>query len=117
MRKLIFAVLMSVSLHADFYTNYIDSIMNNFNNDFSNYNELVLDTSSAMVAMSNIDFNPDHIGWSFGVGIATVHTNYGNGGAYALGTQYGFKYGALNIKGSYKSNKEYILGSGFVIGF
>ncbi len=34
-----------------------------------------------------------------------------------VGVQYGFSYGALNIKSSYKGRGEYIIGSGFVVGF
>ncbi len=109
------------SIMATDYTSIINAIAQNevdkFRTEFSDYNALVVDTSAAMIALSNIDFNPDHKGWSAGVGFATIHTGYGDGKAYALGTQYGFEYGALNIKGSYRQPGEYILGSGFVVGF
>ena len=48
---------------------------------------------------------------------ADVYTDYMDGNAYALGMQYGFYFGAINIKGSHKGNNEYILGSGLVVEF
>ncbi len=121
MKKLLLALLTTSSLMATDYTSIINAIaqqeVDKFRAEFAEYNALVVDTSAAMIAMSNIDFNPDHKGWSAGVGLATVHSGYGNGNAYAIGTQYSFEYGALNIKGSYKQSNEYIIGTGFVIGF
>ena len=122
MKKLILAIMLSIGcLHATDYTSIINAIaqqeVDKFRAEFADYNALVVDTSAAMIAMSNIDFNPDHKGWSAGVGLATIHSGYGNGSAYAIGTQYSFEYGALNIKGSYHQSNEYIIGTGFVIGF
>ena len=116
MKKLLLALLLTSNIHADFYTDYMDGLLNNYNTEFGYYNELVVDTSAAMIAMSNIDFFK-HEGWSFGVGVATVHTGYGNGNGYALGTQYGMGDLMINVKGAYKGSGEFIIGSGLVIGW
>ena len=116
MKKLLLITALFSSLHANPYLEYMDGAIANFNQDFANYNELVVDTSAAMIAISNIDFYK-HEGWSTGVGIATIHTPYGNGNAYALGAQYGYGDIMINFKGSYKGDGEYIVGSGLVIGW
>ena len=108
---------MAFSLHANPYLDYIDGAIANFNQDFSNYNAMALDTTAALAAMTNIDFNPSHKGFSAGVGMATIHTGYGNGNAYSLGVQYGFDLGAFNFKGAYKERGEYIFGTGLVLEF
>ncbi len=122
MKKIILIMVVCfTSLMATDYTSIINAIaqqeVDKFRAEFADYNALVVDTSAAMIAMSNIDFNPSHRGWSAGVGLATIQSGYGNGYAYALGGQYSFEYGALNIKGAYHQSNEYIIGSGFVIGF
>lgn len=121
MREILLAIILTSSLYSiDFYatpSKIIQGEFSKFRAEFEIYNSVVVDTSAAMVAMSNIDFNPDHRGFSLGVGFATLRSNYGNGNAYAVGAQYGFDYGALNIKSAYKGSNEYIIGSGFVIGF
>lgn len=121
MKKILLAIMLTIGAAATDYYGIISTVaqaeVDKFRQEFSYYNALVVDTSAGMVAISNIDFNPDHMGWSVGAGLATIHTGYGNGNAYALGTQYAFEYGAMNIKGSYRQSGEYILGSGFVIGF
>ncbi len=119
--SLLSSIILTTNIHAIDYTSIINAIaqeeVNKFRAEFADYNAVVVDTSAAMVAMSNIDFNPDHKGFSAGVGIATLHSNYGDGNAYAVGGMYGFDFGALNIKGAYKGSGEYIFGSGFVVGF
>ena len=105
-KKVLVLLILAFNLKAD--TGFIK--------EFSNYNALVVDTSAAMIALSNIDFFK-HEGWSAGVGLATIHTGYGNGNAYALGVQYGMGEVMFNIKGSYKGSGEFIVGSGVVVGF
>ena len=121
MKKLAFLIILTLSLHATDYYSIVESIaqneVNKFRTDFDNYNAFVLDASAGMVAISNIDFNPDHQGFSAGVGLATIHTGYGNGNAYALGMQYVHEDTAINIKGSYGEQGQYILGTGLVVGF
>ena len=109
-------IIFGFTAKADPYIDYMNGMMSNFNTEFSNYNALVVDTSAAMIAVSNIDFFK-HEGWSGGFGVATIHTEYGNGNAYALGVQYGYKDIAINMKGSYKGSNEFIIGTGMVIGF
>ena len=116
MKKVILALLMTIGLQADYYTDYVDSLMGTYTDDFSTYNAVLLDTSASMVAMSNIDFVL-HDGLSLGVGFATIHTDYGIGNAYAVGMQYGYEEFAFTIKGAYKGDSEYIIGSGLVVGF
>ena len=119
--SLIFSIMLMTNSHATDYYSIMNEIaqqeIDEFRTEFNDYSSIVIEASAAIVALSNIDFNPDHLGWSVGVGLATIHSGYGNGNAYAIGTQYGFEYGALNIKGSYNTSSEYIIGSGFVIGF
>ena len=121
MKKLLLALLATSSLMATDYYSIMNEIaqqeIDEFRTEFNDYSSVVIEASAAIVALSNIDFNPDHKGWSVGVGLATIHSGYGNGNAYAIGTQYSFEYGALNIKGSYNTSNEYIIGSGFIIGF
>ena len=131
MKWLLVAILCTLTLRADPYIDYTNQGLTNLKNyidgailyenmkfadEFANYNALVVDTSAAMIAMSNIDFFK-HDGFSAGMGLATIHTGYGNGNAYALGVQYGMGEVMMNIKGSYKGSGEFIIGSGFVIGF
>ena len=121
MKKLLLALLATSSLMATDYYSIMNEIaqqeIDEFRTEFNDYSSIVIESSAAIVALSNIDFNPDHKGWSVGVGVAAVHSGYGNGVAYAIGTQYSFEYGALNIKGSYNTSDEYIIGYGFVVGF
>lgn len=108
----------------DKYNNRVTAIQNNieekftqFTNEFNSYNRKLLDTSASMVAISNIDFNPNHQGFSAGIGVATINSDYGNGIAYALGAQYAYENIAINVKGAYRENNNYIIGSGLVISF
>ena len=121
MNKIILALLMVMPLMATDYISIINAIaqdeVDKFRSEFSAYNALVVETSAAMIATSNVDFNPDHIGFSAGVGIATIHTGYGDGNAYAVGVQYAVDSVALNIKGSYGESGKYFIGSGLVVGF
>ena len=116
MKHIFISILFTLTLRADPYIDYMNGMMLNFNTEFSNYNELVVDTSAAMIAMSNIDFFK-HEGWSTGVGLATMHTPYGTGNAYAIGIAYGFNDSMVNIKGSSSGNREYIIGAGIVVGW
>ena len=121
MKKIILALLMIMPLMATDYTSIINAIakseVDKFRSEFSAYNALVVETSAAMIATNNIDFNPDHIGLSVGVGAATVHSTYGDANAYSFGLQYAVDYVALNVKGSYGESDMYFVGTGIVIGF
>ena len=68
----------------------------------------------SMAALSSVELNPDHKGWSAGVGAST------NGGMYAgaLGVMYGFDNDTgLNVK-AYQAEGGYNGASiGFTIGF
>ena len=121
MKKTALSLLVTISMaSATDYTSIINAIaqqeVDKFRAEFADYNALVVDTSAAMIAMSNIDFFK-HDGFSTGVGIATVHSGYGIRSAYALGFQYGIGDISINVKGSYKSEGEYIIGSGIVVGW
>ncbi len=121
MKKVMLALLIVMPLLATDYTSIINAIakseVDKFRSEFSAYNALVVETSAAMIATSNIDFNPDHIGLSVGVGASTVHSAYGDANAYAIGAQYAVDYVALNVKGSYGDSGNYFVGTGIVIGF
>ena len=121
MKRIILLLLMVFPLMATDYMSIIDSMaqgeVNKFRSEFSTYNQLVVETSAAMVATSNLDFNPDHTGLSVGVGVATVRSTYGEANAYAVGVQYAVDSIALNVKGSYGEYGQYFIGSGLVVGF
>ena len=111
---------MITGLHATDYHTILTSIQaqaDEFISNFNQYNEELLDSSAAMTALGNVDFNPDHQGWSVGAGFGIVNSTYGQGNGYALGTQYVYEQIALNIKGARTSKGNYILGFGTVIGF
>ena len=121
MKKMILLVIFTASLHAIDYTSIINTIaqeeVNKFRSEFTTYNKKIATASAAIVSMSNIDFSPDHKGFSFGIGVATTRSDFGDGVAGAIGIQYGFSHGAINVKYSHNNSDEYILGSGIVIGF
>ena len=109
------------TLHATDYYAIIGAIaqdeVNEFRQEFREYNAYVLDTSAAMAAISNVDFNPDHQGFSIGAGYAGIKSEYGRGNGYAIGGQYAYEQIAINVKGARNGGGDYLLGTGIVIGF
>ena len=120
MKKILIAMIIASGLHATDYYGILTELqgqIDGFNNNFRSYNAYVLDTSAAMAAISNVDFNPDHQGWSVGVGYAGIDSAYGRGNGYAVGGQYVYEQLAINVKGAQNAGGDYILGTGIVWGF
>ena len=120
--KTLLALLLTASLHADAYIDYINSVAQ----EQYNYSDSIinggLDISAGNMAVSAIDFNPDHKGYSLGLGFGTGNTwNSYRAYAGALGGQYAWSYRETDVAVTVKSwigkHRAYGVGFGGVVGF
>lgn len=89
--------------------------------------DMVSEIDAGAAAMAVIDFNPDHLGWSAGLGFGASDNDTHNNQAVGFGLQYGFGSdwndngytGAIAVKSSaqFDGSRNSTIGIGGVIGF
>lgn len=80
------------------------------------FQDSMAQAAAGVQALTLVDFNPDHLGWSVGVGVSNFDSYIGSYNAAAAGVQYGWENIALNIKG-WQTADSHMIGLGAVIGF
>ncbi len=90
--------------------------------DFMNRaHKFEVDSAAGSMAVSSIDFNPDHKGLSMGIGFGVAGSFDRTSTAAGLGIQYGLdnyeQDVAVNMKAWRTSGKSYGVGFGAVVGF
>ena len=104
-------IMLTGIINAEAYT------ATSYNTLFDGLSQRAVDLGAGLGAIDGIDFNPDHEGFSIGLGYSEVASYNFSGKAAAFGAQYATDKVAFNMKAAVNNSDEYVVTTGIVIGF